>query len=79
MSSVKSKLAPDGRRVETSVSLLHVDNRHVFVHWTPLFEKTMHRIVRLNPDFEVHCNHLTCDESVICAQIKKMMQDEKDE
>ncbi len=64
---------------KVSVRLLHVDDRHVYVHWTPLFENSTHKIIRLNPDFEVHCNHLTCDESIICAQIKKMISDEKDE
>lgn len=80
MSSLGSKLAPDGTKVDTSINLIHVDDRHVFVHWTPRFENSMHRIIRLSGgEFEVHCNHLQYDESVICAQIKKMIHDEKDD
>lgn len=73
-------LSPTGEEVKTSVSLLHVDQREVFVHWTPLFDLSMHRISKLgNGNFEVKCNHVVFDESVIEAQIKKMIQDEKDE
>jgi hypothetical protein len=62
-----------------TIRLLHVDDRQVFVHWIPLTKEATHRIIRLNPDFEVHCNHLSCDEAVICGQIKKLIRDEKDE